>query len=40
MSQVNLKKVIKLLEEFAKKENAKMEVILAGGLALQYYARI
>lgn len=37
MSQVNLKKVIGLLEEFAGKNKSELEIILIGGLALQYY---
>lgn len=39
MSQVNLKKIIGLLEEFAKEGKAKSEIILTGGLALQYYGK-
>lgn len=37
MSQVNFKKVIGLLEEFARKNKSELEIILTGGLALQYY---
>ncbi|HCJ67759.1 MAG TPA: hypothetical protein DHV62_10725 [Elusimicrobia bacterium] len=37
MSQVNFKQIIALLEEFTLKTRNKLEVILAGGLAIQYY---
>ena len=37
MSQVELKRVIELLKEFTRADKNRLQVILLGGLALQYY---
>lgn len=37
MSQVNLKRILILLDEFTQKTKNKLEVLLTGGLALEYY---
>lgn len=37
MSQLKLKKVISLFQEFVKQNKIRLEIILVGGLAAQYY---
>lgn len=37
MSSVNLNKIIRLLKEFCQKDKTKLEIILVGGIALEYY---